>query len=187
MRRLNFLFLFAILVMLLGDGSIAAHAGHEEAIDEGQKGEYLDQIILWLGSFHPVILHFPIALIIASCCAEWLFFSKRHLLYAHAAKFMVDFAALMAPLTALLGLALSLHENYGDDLAAYFWWHRFWGLLTAMAIVFASIARHCHASGKVQSLKPYYVFLSVSVWSVILAGFFGGSLTFGTSHLLPKF
>lgn len=167
------------------------HEGHHEdtatASEKQVNVMYSVKIIQWLGNYHPILLHFPIALINMVVVSELLFFWYRNPVFIQASRFMIVAAAVTAIPTALTGLAYSYGADYEGLQASYFWWHRFFGIFTTvLAIVTAVIQEQYLRRGETRP-PLFYLSLFILFVSVNITGFLGGSLTFGTRHLWPPF
>jgi uncharacterized membrane protein len=136
--------------------------------------------IHWIGGFHPVILHFPIALIVMTCIAELFVGRSQYLLFDHACRFMIFAAALWAIPTVLCGLAYAYDQDYSGVYLSFFWWHRLFGFITAFLAIAATYARETYGRHAL-----YGSLLVLSFISVLVTGFLGGSLTFGIGALVP--
>lgn len=132
-----------------------------------------------IGRLHLLFLHFPIALIIMTVVAEWLWIWFANPVFNHAARFMIVAAAAFAIPTALLGLAFGYSQNYEGIALDLYAWHRYFGFLTAGLAVIAAILRERHVKEYSTSLASYYICLFFLFLSVSLTGALGGSLTFG--------
>lgn len=167
------------------------HEGHheEEATVSEKQVEvvYSDKIIKWLGNFHPILLHFPIALITMAVVSELLFFRYRKQLFIQASRFMIVAAAVTAIPTALTGFAFSYGADYEGLQASYFWWHRFFGIFTTLLAIITAVFRELPSQKLPYFKAAYYLCLFLLFISVNVTGFFGGSLTFGIGHLWPPF
>lgn len=127
----------------------------------------------WLGSFHYVFLHFPIALTIMTACAELLYLKTGDILYRNSAQFMLSAAVVFVIPTALLGLALSYGAAYPEPFDFFFFWHRLLGIFTVCWAILTIIVRNIRYG------IAYAICLSILVLSVFFTGFFGGNLAFG--------
>lgn len=170
-------FLGSVLFILTVCLSINAHEGHSSPLSIDQS--FLFQFFATIGRFHLIFLHFPIALIVMTVVAEWLWIWFGNLMFSHAARFMISAAAIFAPIAALLGLAFGYGQNYEGMSLDLFVWHRYFGLLTAGLAILTAILRERYACQYTSSLKSYYVSLFFLFLSVSLTGAFGGALTFG--------
>ncbi len=187
MSWLNFLKLF--ILFLLSICFLEAHNGHHESyplfsaepelFSDSQTPDRFANVLNQIGRFHLILLHFPIALIIMTVVAEWLWIWFRNPIFEHAARFMILAAAILAPPTALLGLAFGYGQTYeGLSLDLYIW-HRYFGLVTAGLAIIAAILRERYARQNTPSLVSYYLCLFLLFISVSLTGAFGGGLSFG--------
>lgn len=149
--------------------------GDEEDAEEGGEDRHggIDFWFEYIGGFHPLLVHFPIAFLLAAGAAELL---RRD----DAASFLVAAAAIAAPIAAALGYVWGLEEAGEYDPARYGWfyWHRASGIATAVAAVLAWYLRG-------RNRTAYLVALSAAVVLVGVAGFLGGGLTWGPEHLVP--
>lgn len=149
-----------------------SHAGHSHFEGAWKNG------ISWIGNFHPVFLHFPIALILMTVVAEILNQKKPSLLFQHAARFMLVSAAIFAIPTALSGLAFSYNASYQGLLAVFFWWHRFLGIGTACLSISAALLKELARKKKV-SVLFYGITLVMLVLFLVVGSYLGGKMTFG--------
>ncbi|MCE5293196.1 MAG: hypothetical protein LLF94_01105, partial [Chlamydiales bacterium] len=138
MKVFKTLFLIVLMSFLLIQIEAFAHEGHLES--DPIKSEKLvekiniDEILSWLGNFHLILLHFPIALVCMVVIAELLFFWQKNPLYDNAGRFMLLAAAVMAIPTVLTGFAYGYNAQYEGVMASYFWWHRFFGILSVVLV-----------------------------------------------------
>jgi len=143
------------------------------------------KIIHLLGNFHPIFLHFPIALIVMTVVSELFFFWYENPLFDQASRFMIIAAAISAIPTALFGFAFGYDAHYEGILANFFWWHRFLGVFSTLLTIATAILRELHSRKQWNTMKAYYICLAIIFISVNLTGFLGGRMTFGLSHLWP--
>lgn len=135
--------------------------------------------IFSIGKLHPLILHFPIALIVMTVISEGLYFVSRKPLYDHASRFMIIAAALTAVPTALSGLAFGYGVQYEGEMANFFWWHRLSGLSTMCLAVLAATLREAYSEKGWPTLNLYYACLGLVFITVSIAAFLGGTMAFG--------
>jgi len=86
-----------------------------------------NDILLWFGKLHPLVLHFPIVIGIA-IVIYFLFFQHKAL-EENTEKFILVGNAVMASLVALLGLFLSKQDAYDNDTLNL---HKWGGLSIAL-------------------------------------------------------
>lgn len=164
LRILGFLSLFTSAL-------IYGHDGHDE-----QSTTFIS----WLGGFHPLLLHFPIALAVMTGIAECLSRLKSNQKYDEAAHFMLNAAAIMVVPTVICGLALGYNNDYSGELQNTFWWHRFFGITTAALLIATAYIRHRDSQS-----AGYLILLTTSILSIAITGYLGGILTFGPLQILP--
>lgn len=178
------------IVLSSGFLVIGAHEEHHEGIAISEASTALnspdsptqksvDSWINKIGRLHLLFLHFPIALIVMTVLAELLWLVYANHLFDHAARFMLLAAAVFAPVTALLGLALSYHVPYDGISQELFEWHRYFGILTTGLVIIAAILRELYIRRLAESLTVYYICLFFLFICINLTGTFGGVLAFG--------
>ncbi len=168
-------FLLTVFVGLFSFILLQAHDGHDQTLFE-------QSFMAWLGSFHPLFLHFPIALIVMTAVAECFSYWTRDSFFDAASRFMIMAAAVTAIPTTLFGLAFAYSATYGGELMDDLWWHRFFGLLTTFLVVGTVYMREYY-----RHWPLYYALLVLSFISVCATAFFGGQMTFGPFYFLPPF
>lgn len=134
----------------------------------------------WLqvaGRMHPLLLHFPIVLIILAVALDFMKFKDRDLLNG-----LWLTGTLTAALSVIMGIILSREEGYGGAMLA---WHKWAGI----AVLWIATALYWYRSTKVKNetpsanklLKPGGALLLVSI---AITGHFGANLTHGDDFLL---
>lgn len=134
----------------------------------------------WLGKFHPVVVHFPIALLISAALGEALFARTQHTLFSDAVRFCIWIGAAGALAAAPLGWMFAGFRLVDDEwvLTA----HRWAGTTTFLAtlmLFWVSERTFRVASASRTSLR---VALGGVACLVSLTGFLGGSLLYGIDH-----
>ena len=152
----------------------------------GLKGEAgYKKFIKWIGNFHPIFNHFPIALIVMTGLSELLFLWFPSPVFSNASRFMIIAAAITAMPAALFGLAYGYEANYTGQLSSVFWWHRFTGISTAILAVTSAVLKELHVRKRVNKIGYYYTALIISILFVTITGYLGGEMTFGLFHMFP--
>ena len=134
----------------------------------------------WIGGFHFIFLHFPIALIIMTAISELLLACSKRLIFDYASRFMIIAAAALAIPTVILGLTYSYTTSYSGLLATFIGWHLWLGISTAILAVFVAFLREVWGVSKL-----YYVYLFLLFILVNVTGYLGGGMTFGPYHMYP--
>jgi uncharacterized membrane protein len=183
------------LFLLIKFGCLLAHEEHEKdsmpvqesIIPSADKEPTIKQFggrpqiwAQWIGGFHFILLHFPIALIAMTAISELLLIWYRRAIFNYAARFMVIAAAILAAPTALFGLIYSYTVSYEGLLAGFLWWHMWTGIATAACAIFVALLRERYGTAKLYYTCLVFLFLLVNT-----TGFLGGGLTFGPYHMLP--
>lgn len=156
-----------------------SEAGHDHATGHGDS----TSVIGILGKFHPVVVHFPIALVIMAL----IFAGTRSLLgteiFDQMAAITVYWAAFFAVIAALLGLARSAGANFPTTLEGYFEWHRLLGLAsTGLTVLTAFVAYYWRKGGSQRGRLLFRLLLVVNVIAIGVTGHLGATLVFGPNY-----
>ena len=137
----------------------------------------MQDFIYFLGRFHVLVLHLPIALIVMAVLLDWVSRRDRYRGLAVAAPFLWGGAALSAVLTAAFGY---MHFAEGGFSGATGGAHRFFG--TTLAVLTVVLWWLC--SRRPQVYRAINVVTGiVALLLVTMTGHFGGNLTHGESFL----
>ncbi len=189
-------FLVLSLFLLLAFTSLVGHEGHkeidtqetmQESVNPTQEQPIIKEFggrpqtwVQWIGSFHFILLHFPIALIMMTGISEILLAWWQRPIFDYACRFMIIAAAVLAVPTALLGLIYSYTATYSGLLADFVWWHMWAGITTAVLAIIVAFIRERYGISKL-----YYSCLILLFLLVNITGFLGGGMTFGPYHMHP--
>src|SRR5580658_10567083 len=127
----------------------------------------------WLqvaGRLHPVILHFPIVLIVAYTIYLWFRpspFAGQLLLWS----------AFAAVITALAGVFLSKEGSYEGSAIQ---WHKWLGTLTALILLLLYLSK----DSAIVSVTRQKWLAILPLIAVLAAGHFGGDVTHGAGYVL---
>lgn len=185
--------LFLLLCCLSLNLFVLAHEGHQETVgsiseniqakvkdvEQGEESKTWKQLI-WIGSFHLILLHFPIALINMLAISEVLLIWYRQPIFEFSSRFMLISTAIISPPTALLGFIYSYSAFYSGLIETFLFWHMWLGILTAAFAVAILFIRE-----RVGLVKFYYTCLILLFLMINITGFFGGGMTFGPEYLFP--
>lgn len=159
---------------------------HDHAIDHGQP-EGFGRAIRYLGKFHPVVVHFPIALIITAAFAELLALVSRKNAFSEAAYFVLVVGAGGAAAAVGLGWAAGAFADYQAEIAGvpvlglHRWLGTTSGLFVLLTLGLALRARKKNSPGRI---KAYRAALFTSAILVSVTGHFGSALIYGLDHFL---
>ncbi len=162
--------------------SSESEAVHDHATDHGAPHGWA-RLLRWLGKFHPVLVHFPIALLLTAAMAELLVLMKGLSSLAIVARFCIYLGASFAVLASLLGWAAAEFARFGEEVSWVLLTHRWVGTGTAalacVTVLFAELARRKEGT---RWLLWYRRALFLTAILVGVAGHFGASLIFGLGH-----
>lgn len=164
-----------------------AHEGHQEkqettseniqeTAQEGRPTTWTQ----WIGSFHLILLHFPIALINMLAISECLFIVYKRPIFEFSSKFLLISAAIISPPTALLGFIYSYSAPYSGLMETFLLWHMWLGIGAAISTVVLAFIRERFGISKIYYASLAFLFLMINA-----TGFFGGGMTFGPFHMHP--
>ncbi|MBA3577121.1 MAG: hypothetical protein H0W39_05865 [Sphingomonas sp.] len=137
----------------------------------------LERTLLWLGAFHPMIIHFPIAFFPAALFTAVV--GRRRPAFSTPVQFLVVAGGIVAPIAALLGWFNAGFELVDHDRLLLV--HRWLG--TAMGVGGLSLAVWAwrrpwedRGAGMILSLTAMTIAIAVQGW-------FGGALVYGMEHM----
>lgn len=138
---------------------------------------------LWefLGHLHPLVVHFPIGLILIAAILEFVTLGNFNSRYRAGINVLVVAGALAALVSMIFGWLIAANGDYGTDLLNI---HEITGIATVClgagtAIFVFLISRR----KKINLIRPYRAVLFSTAIGVSLAGHFGASLTHGKDYL----
>ena len=139
-------------------------------------------VMALIGRLHPVIVHFPIALLILAAAAEsgaWLTRDGRWRIVAFA---NLRAAAVFAIPAVLAGWRLALEPGGSNAVVE---WHRWLGVCAAAATAAAALAT---ASDDRRSLAAGWIYRAALIAAtvlIIVTAHLGGVLVWGADFLRP--
>ena len=132
--------------------------------------------LLFLGRFHIVLLHLPIACLLAAFPFEvWRSLCRREGA-SPAARLLLDVGAIGALVTAALGLLLAANGKYD---AAALEGHRLWGVSAAILAGVAALAQRCTSALAKLKMPAALASMVCIAW----ASHLGGTATHGEGFL----
>ncbi len=129
---------------------------------------------LFIGRFHPLLVHMPIGLITLVFVLEVLGRWRRFEHATAANGIILVLAAPAAACSAVCGWLLSDGGGYDQQLLA---WHKWLGVGVAAACALALLLRW------MEQRAAYGVVLTATCLGLVVASHFGGSLTHGSDYL----
>lgn len=137
-----------------------------------------------VGRLHPMVVHFPIALLLAAALAELLVIVSRAGHFAFAARFCLWTGSIGAVVAAALGwVAARSFPGVGPD-AELLSVHRWLGITTAvLALVALGACERAHRSDSPRWRWAYRATLGLGCLVVGAAGHWGAALVYGWDYL----
>jgi uncharacterized membrane protein len=135
-----------------------------------------------LGRLHPLLIHFPIALVLAAVAAESAAMFTGHVRWRTLAVGKVRAGALFAVLAAIAGWRFALTPDM--ELSRLLQWHRWLGSIGAVVTVAAALAT-AGGDGRSSWRWIYRSALFTAGALVGVTGHLGGMLVWGADFLRP--
>jgi uncharacterized membrane protein len=138
---------------------------------------------LWqfFGRLHPMIVHFPIALLLIALILEMFMLKNRKGELRAGINILLFIGAMGAVVSVIFGLLLKTQEDYTGDLIII---HQWAGITTAVfAVATFILHKQIVRKNRLALLKPYRTLLFCCVFGVTIAGHYGASLTHGADFL----
>lgn len=155
------------------------------APDEGEEDVLVapPRLVVFAGKFHPVVVHFPTALVLGALAAEVLWLVSGKSMFSDAARFSIAFAAISAVAAVGLGWAAGSSATYPGDLARTLWLHRWVGSATGSLILITAVVSERARLRKGRFLFAYRALLLAASAGVGLTGHLGATLIYGPGYL----
>ncbi|OIQ38027.1 MAG: hypothetical protein BM563_07080 [Bacteroidetes bacterium MedPE-SWsnd-G1] len=157
-----------ILTFLIGVISISTFANSDTAEPS--------RLILFLGRFHPLILHLPIGALLITFYLDIVGRLKKQ--YQHkAVHYSLGFSAVFAVLTCLLGYFLSLEGGYDESVLDF---HFYLGFAAAVMII---VLFFMSKSTQKNTRLLFFPFFVLTIACLSAAGHYGSVLTHGENFI----
>jgi uncharacterized membrane protein len=136
-----------------------------------------------IGRLHPLLIHFPIALVVVAAIAELAAAITADSGWRTVAVRNVRAGALFALMATIAGWRLAAAPEM--DTPPLLEWHRWIGTAAAGAALAAALAAPAAARESAVQTRIYQTALLTAAALVGVAGHFGGVLVWGASFLRP--
>ncbi|NER17773.1 c-type cytochrome domain-containing protein [Spongiivirga citrea] len=135
------------------------------------------RFVLFLGRFHPLLLHLPIGALVVTFFLDVLGRFQKN--YQQAViRNLLGFTSFFSILTCFLGYFLSLEGGYQSNTLD---WHLYTGIGTAIVI---ALLFYLSIKPDFNSKKLFFPILFLSIIGIGIAGHYGSILTHGDSFLI---
>lgn len=142
--------------------------------------ESWEWIFRLLGRFHPLVVHFPIGLLVVALFLELLTLGGKRQGLREGITWMVFLGTLFAILAAILGWFLRTYDEYEGELVQF---HQNMGIVTAVLAMVTWFLLRSTLNEKLGSYVYYRLGLSATVLVLVVAGHLGANLTHGEDYL----
>jgi uncharacterized membrane protein len=133
------------------------------------------------GKLHPLLVHFPIALVLLAAAAEVVAMRTRHAGWRTVAVVNVRVGAALGVLTAIAGWALASAPFV--EPGALLTWHRWTGVAGVAGSMAAALAATPSGLASRRWQRVYQTALFGAAALVSVAGHIGGTLVWGPDFL----
>jgi uncharacterized membrane protein len=137
----------------------------------------------FVGRLHPLLIHFPIALVIAAALAEGAAIVTADESWRTVAIGNVRAGAVFALLATIAGWRLALAPEM--EVSPLLEWHRWLGTVAAGAVLAAALATGVVRRRPAVGMHIYRIALFTAGTLVAVTGHFGGLLVWGANFLRP--
>jgi uncharacterized membrane protein len=142
-----------------------------------------DEAMLLIGKLHPILLHFPIGLLLTAAAAELLAIVARRPAWRTIAVANARAGAAMAVLTAIAGWGLTSAPFV--EASRLLEWHRWMGLCATTTAIGAALASGYLDERHPSRVSIYRIALFGAAALVGAAAHLGGTLVWGAEFLRP--
>jgi len=172
-----------LLAAACGGGLLAAAAAQAAGLDAGTTGE-TGALLRLGGRLHPLIVHFPIALLLTAALVESFQRLRRRPRPSATALTCLTLGVIAAAAAVASGLANERYESHGQSLVAAIDRHQLFGIIAgstgaaALALGLLTLA----INHKIVRWTYFATLLAAGTLTGV-TGHFGGSLVFGEDYL----
>jgi uncharacterized membrane protein len=139
---------------------------------------------MWLvGKLHPMLVHFPIGLVLAAAAAELIAIHTGRPAWRTIAVANVRAGAAMGAITVVAGWALASAPFI--EPSRLLTWHRWMGIAAAAGAISAALVSTWSPIPSGRSVFVYRAALFGAAALVAIAGHLGGTLVWGTDFFQP--
>lgn len=138
-------------------------------------------IFIFFGRFHSLMVHLPIGFISLAILLELIKRLKKYEKLGAFIPFVWLLATVASMLSVVLGYSLSLGGGYNENTL---YWHRLGGF-SLIGISFICYLLSAYPGRFLKKIQQpvYFVFVLVAVFSLVVTGHMGGTLTHGNNYL----
>jgi uncharacterized membrane protein len=144
------------------------------------KVSFLRRLMTWMGKFHPVSTHFPVALLMTAVLAEALAWWLKRDEWMLLVRFLTVLGALSSIPTTVLGWFADFPTLGGSELATIYRFHQILGTATSVwALVCAALVCLSECEEGSVARRRFRGALLLGAFLISVVGFLGGALNAG--------
>lgn len=164
-------------VIAAAPGPEAMHEDMGEMMVEKDRSSmsFAERVLDWLGRFHPIIVHFPIAFFPAALFTAIV--GRKRPAFAAPVQFLVVAGGIIAPISAALGWLDAMSADPDPLLTVHRW------LGTAIGVGGLALALWAWRQPQEGRGPGMIVALAVITGAIVVQGWYGGALVHGIYHL----
>ncbi|MEO6740488.1 MAG: DUF2231 domain-containing protein [Chthoniobacteraceae bacterium] len=141
---------------------------------------FLRRVANWLGKFHPVSTHFPVALLMVAVFAEAIAWWMKRDEWMLLVRFLVVLGALSSVPAVVLGWFTNFPIVSGSELATIYRFHQILGTATsAWALICATLVCIAECEEGSVARRRFRGALLLGAFLIGIVGFLGGALNAG--------
>jgi uncharacterized membrane protein len=137
----------------------------------------------FIGKFHPLLVHFPIALVLAAAAAELVAVATLHKTWRTVAVANIRAGAALGAVTAITGWLFASSPLV--EATTSLEWHRWLGLAGAVGAMAAALLSSPLFGSSQRSVFVYRFALFATALLVAITGHLGGTLVWGARFFRP--
>lgn len=137
----------------------------------------------FIGKFHPLLVHFPIALVLAAAAAELVTIAAPRHAWRIVALANIRAGAAMGVVTAITGWLFA--SSPVVDAGASLEWHRWLGVAGMAGAIGAAVLSSRLQVSSPRSTLVYRATLFATACLVAITGHLGGTLVWGSRFFQP--
>ena len=141
----------------------------------------MQDFLIFAGRFHPMVVHFPIGLLLIAFVMELMGRKTKNEAMKSSASFVLLIGAITAIISVIMGLMLAQGGGYNENTL---FWHKWMGIGVAVFSAFAWLIKTRPQFQKAALQKAYIPIMAIMAFMLTLGGHYGGSLTHGSDYLV---
>lgn len=142
--------------------------------------EHVPDIAMFIGRFHPMVLHFPVGVLVALILLEILGLFKPSEGLSLAGYLLLALGTHTAVIAVVMGLFLASEGGYNEETL---FWHKWLGFGVAVTALLASGCKIAELKGASSFKVGYKVSLLLAFICLNFGGHEGANLTHGKTYL----